>query len=448
MSLFNKIFGGNSNAAAPVAQNAPKSSVASGLKGFGRYTDINKNRKQLDGWKNANDQFKAKNFVDSFEQLLIYIKDEEINNVSYTRTPEKVEFEIIQGSKVIRGVGDANRFFAEGAICLMEQPSIPVMRKLMSLNYSLRYSNFALTGQKLVLKFSSHSMDASPGKLYDALKELATKADQQDDLLLQEFSSLKEFDVDSIIEWPANIKEAKYNTLVKMIAETKEKVAKEDANYMSGGIAYLLLNLTYEIDYLIAPHGKLTDALEKIQHLFFAKNNMTTTERNNAILLEYDKIVAMPKDKVEEGIYDVKSTFAIAKPANHKTVMDFMFAERNKTGWYKDNNYPHMVDAIYGYMVSYSFFNFGMVYPVSKILNVAMAVINPDFYELCGSSPRLNTNGVLNGSLIAAEINGIVADAKKDYPHLAFNTATLNYTSVSWFIDSLIVELDKINLSK
>ncbi|UKN03079.1 YbjN domain-containing protein [Paracrocinitomix mangrovi] len=447
MSLFKKMFGGDSGAQATSESTTTQSSTG-GLVSFGRYTDINKNKTQLDAWKNANDRFKEKNYVDSFEQFLIYLRDPQVDNVTINRNGDVVEFEITQGSKVVRGKGDANRFYAEAQIVKMPDHTIPVMRKLMSINYALNYSKFAMKDDVVVMKFSSHAIDASPGKLYDALKELCRKADQQDDLLTQEFSSLEEFDTDSIIELPADIKEAKYEYLVGMIQSTKEEIAKHDPNFMSGGIAFLLLNLTYKIDYLIQPQGELTDALERIQRMFFAKDNKTTQERNVSIIDEFDNIINTPKEKVMEGIYDVKATFALANPATHKSVMDMMFNERDKIGWYRDNNYPQMVEAIYSYMVSYAFFNYGMVYPVSKILNVAMAVMNPDYYEKCGSAVRLNNNGQLDGGKISNEINNIVKDAKKDFPHLAFNTGTLNYTSIPLFIDSLILELDKINLSK
>lgn len=448
MSLFNKMFGGDKQAssAAPTASN--QTSGPGKLASFGRYTDINKNKNQLEAWKNSNELFKAKNYIDSFEQFMIYLKDESINNVTFSKTDSEVSFEITQGSKVIRGKGDNNKFFAEAQICIMEQNSIPVMRKLMSINFSLRYTKFAQKDNVLVLKFASHTKDASPGKLYDALKELAKKADQQDDLLLQEFSSLKEIDTDSIIEWPAEIKEARYSYLIGLIGAAKEEIAKHEADFMSGGIAYLLLNLTYKIDYLIAPQGKLTDSLEKIQHMFFAKNDLTTRQRNEQILEEYDKILNMPKEAVLEGIYDVKCTFALANAATHKTVMDFMFKEREKVGWYRDNNYPQMVEAIYSYAIAYSFFNYGMYYPLSQLLNIPMAIMNPDFYANCGSSPALINNGVLDGAAITKEINAIVSNAKKDYPNIVLNPGALNYSSISNFTDSLILQLDKLNLSK
>ena len=448
MSFFNKMFGGDKDDTQAAQTSKPIASGESTLLSFGRYTDINKSKTQVEFWAKANEQFKAKQYLESFESFLVYLRDEKLNNVRFEKNGDVLTFEVTQGSKVIKGTADSNRFYAEAPIVLMETESLPVMRKLMSINYALNYSKFALKDNVLVLKFSSHTIDASPGKLYDALKELAKKADQQDDLLVQEFSSLKEFETDSIIPLTPELQEAKYDYLIGMILGVKEEIAKHDPQFMSGGIAYLLLNLTYKIDYLICPQGKLTDALERIQHMFFAQNNLSTQERNSQIIEEYEKIVAMPKEAVLEGIYDVKATFALANAANHKTVMDFIFKEREKIGWYRDNNYPQMVEAIYSYMIAYSFFNYGMVYPVSRLLNVAVAAMNPDFYEKCGSSPKLMNGGVLDGKGITEQINLIISDAKKDYPSIALNTSTLNFSTISSFVDSLILEMDKLNLTK
>ena len=126
-----------------------------------------------------------------------------------------------------------------------------------------------------------------------------------------------------------------------------------------------------------------------------------------------------------------------------------MFKEREKIGWYRDNNYPQMVEAIYSYMISYAFFNYGMVYPVSRILNLAMCVMNPDYYKSFGSAGDfVKEGGALNGSAIQKEINRMMQSAKSDYPYVGFNTSALNFTSVATFLDSLIVEMDKLNLSK
>ena len=450
MSFFKKIFGDSDGATAVSSSNgAGNSKGAVSDVNFGRYTDCNKNKKQVDFWNQAVEKFKNKAYVDSFEAFLNYIRDEKVDNVTIKRNGDTIEFELLQGSKIVRGTGNNNEFRAECPIVIMDSPSIPVMRKLMSINYTLLYSKFAQKDKVILMKFSSHAIDASSNKLYAALKELAKKADQQDDLLISEFSSLKSIDTDQIIPLSDEEKEIRYQALVSWVNDTKAEIAKHDASYMAGGIAFLLLNLSYKIDYLICPQGKLTDSLEKIQHMFFAKNDKSTLERNKEIIEEFDKIISWPKEKIFEGLYDVKCTFAIANAANHKTVMDMMFNERTKVAWYRDNNYPQIVEAVYSYMISYAFFNYGMTYPVTDILNLAMNVMNPGYYEKFGSTVKpIDANGALNATNIKMEIGRIIKNCSAEYPYVKLDANVLNFTNATNFIDSLIVELDKFDLRK
>lgn len=449
MSFFKKIFGGEESQSLKEAAQSSGGGAPKAVK-FGRYTDCNKSKEQVNYWKEAIDKFKNKAYVDSFEAFLLYLKDNEVNNVQVNREGDIVSFEIIQGSKIIRGQGDGQQFWAEANIVKMDGASLPVMRKLMSLNYTLRYSKFALKENILCMKFSSHAIDASPNKLYDALKELARKADQQDDLLVQEFSSsLEEIDTDNIIHLSPEHAEARYNYMRKLIQDCKAEIAKHDAEKMSGGIAFLLLNLNYTLDFLILPQGNLTDSFEMINSMFFREDGKSTREKNDLIIAEYDKILEWPKEKVMEGLYDVTCTFSVARPETHKYVMDFFFKEREKVGWYRDNGYSTIVESVYSYMITYAFFNMGMVYPLSDILNLGMHVLNPEYYASFGSTANfVKEGGALNGAAIQKEINRLMQHAKSDYPYAGFNTSALNFNSKATFLDSLIVELDKLNLSK
>lgn len=452
MSLFKKLFGGTtspteSNAAASEAIKQQPEQFKTLI--FGRYTDCNKNLNQLRYWDDANTAFKSRFYLDAYENFFKYLGDDQLNNVTYTRLGDQLTFELIQGSQRIKGKADQHEFRAEASIVRMPTQSIPVMRKLMNLNYGLNYSKFGLNGTTLTMKFSSLAIDASPSKLYAGLSELAKKADQQDDLLLSEFASLEELDALNLPPISTDKQEEKYNFLMQWINETRQEVSRLDPTAMAGGISFLLLDLTYKIDYLICPQGMLTDELERIQLIFFEKTDATTMDRNARIMAAYDRIYQLPKEKLIEGLYTVKCTFGIAKATAHKTVMDMMFKEREKVAWYRDNGYPKIAESVYGYMVSYAFFNYGMVYPVTDILNIAMHLLNPKFYHAMGDTNNyISTDFRVNSKAIIGQLQAIVKNAQKDYPFLQFNTANLRFESPASCIDSLIVELDKIDLRK
>ncbi len=146
----------------------------------------------------------------------------------------------------------------------MPQPSVPVMRRLLEMNFSLYYSRYAMDTERLCMRFDSDSSTASPSKLYYGLKELSTKADKQDDLLVQDFSTLVSTDSEHITVVSEHEKEVKYAYFKQWIGETLDTIAGLDADKFSGAIAYLLLCLSYRIDYMISPEGKLLNQLERI----------------------------------------------------------------------------------------------------------------------------------------------------------------------------------------
>src|SRR5205085_9747646 len=176
----------------------------------------------------------------------------------------KGTFELYQGYKIIRGHYDQHEFEAEAVLVLMPQPNVPVMRRLLEMNFGLYYCRYALNGEKIYMFFDSDLETANPSKLYYGLKELATKADKQDDLLVQDFTTLNPIDTDHIMEIPVEEKIVKFNYFKKFIKETLDLINSIDIDKYSGGIAYLLLALAYRIDYLVVPEGKLLSELEKI----------------------------------------------------------------------------------------------------------------------------------------------------------------------------------------
>ena len=70
-----------------------------------------------------------------------------------------------------------------------EQLNVGLLRRLIEHNYGLKYSRYALDAEGYItIVFDTFLLDGSPYKLYYALKEIATHADKQDDLLISEFN--------------------------------------------------------------------------------------------------------------------------------------------------------------------------------------------------------------------------------------------------------------------
>ncbi len=211
------------------------------------------------------------------------------------RNGQEGRFQVFQGSKVVRGEFNNDRLHAEITLAKMPQSSVPVMRRLLEMNFNLYYSRYALDQDRICMRFDSDIKTANPNKLYYGLKELATKADKQDDLLVQEFTALQTMDTEHVIEIPLAEKEVKYTYFQKWITETLDYIKTLDADKYSGGIAYLLLTLAFRIDYLISPEGQLQNELEKLVDIYYRKDERQTIERNQLMREAYEKLLSKSK---------------------------------------------------------------------------------------------------------------------------------------------------------
>lgn len=440
MAFFKNLFSSGSSPAA-----ADESSVIT----FGRYTDSNKTAEQLKHWENATKHFGEKNYIDAYQEFFHYIGDPALNNVAVARDGDSLSFSVKQGSKVVRGMASMEKVVAEVNVARFEKPSVAWMRKLMNMNFALKYSRYAIKDDVVCMKFTTHTLDGSPTKLYWSLKELATNADKQDNLLTEEFGTLKAVDVEHVIQVPDSEKEVKFTCLHKWINATLTEIDKLNPETFYGAISYLLLTLTYRIDYLITPEGTLANDMERIQQLYFAQDNKSYQEKNTLIIDEYRKILEKPKEYVFNSLYRVKHTFGVVNASAHKEIADFITNESLNTQWYKDNNYPHIVLSVYEYITGYSLFNYGMYSAAKKLMHLLMQIIHQDMFTALGSKERYaDPSGRLDKAAIEARITAIVKEEKKDFPKVDVVFSYLNYNSLNEFTDSLLKEISYLDFTK
>ena len=275
MSFLTRIFGGT-------ATNDDQPNVS-----FGRYSDAYKNEIQYDAWDKAVTLFEKEEYLESYQAFFEYLKDKEENNVQFKLGKGQIEFELLQGSRKITGTASTKKIVAFARIARTNKNlKLNFMRRLLEQNYGLKYSRFSLDSEDyLAIIFDSYSIDGSPYKLYYALKELATNADKQDDLLLDEFKSLEAAESTHLLSLPDKEKAAKYKFITNAIEEVVKEVQsnKLDANQYPGGVAYLLLDLVYKLDYLTKPEGFMMEALERIHRLYFANDGQPSPEKKQHV---------------------------------------------------------------------------------------------------------------------------------------------------------------------
>ncbi len=415
---------------------------------FGRYSDNNKPNEKVTRWNDADALFKEKKYADSFSAFFEYLKDDAAQNVIHERNGNEGRFQLYQGSKIVRGSYNNERLQAEATLAKMPQPSVPVMRRLLEMNFNLYYGRFALDSDRLCMRFDSSLQGANPNKLYYGLKELATKADKQDDLLVQDFTILQTMDADHITDTPVAEKEVKYQYWQKWIKEGLDYISSLDADKFSGGIAYLLLALAFRIDYLITPEGKLMNELEKVVEIYFRKDERPAQEKNRDMIVGYNKLLAKTKEEIFPYLFTSKYTFAITTPQVYKTITESIQNSNQNVTWYKDNNYLLIAEKIVEYGVSYCQYSYSLARPITELYHLFMMINYSDYFVALGFREKYYdmVTRQFNPAAIAEHIKEVQDKWKSKFPNLAFKSENLRYDSLFSFNWSFTNELLLLNL--
>ena len=358
---------------------------------FGRYSDNNKSQKKTQSWYIAEDRYKEKNYGEAFNAFFDYLRDEEEDNVVFKPDGRKFTFSLTQGSKKIYGESDGDVITARCALAVMDTPGTAVMRRLLEMNYALYYSHSSLDdGNTLYMVFISDVASTNPSKMYYGLRELATKADRQDDLLLTDFSYLKPTDTDHIQKLPDHELEVKYKYFRKWIQDTLNRVSEVNQDSFSGAIAYLLLALIYRIDFLILPEAKLLAQMEKINAMYWdKKDEIALVERNQMMKDAIRKLLDLSKEDFSASLYHSKSTFSIATPPKSDKVRDHVISADKDSNWYVEHKYPDIAVVINEYGVLYNQFIYSMPRVQTDLVTIYMAVMHADFFAELGMKEKL-----------------------------------------------------------
>lgn len=414
---------------------------------FGRYSDNNKPPEKVAKWNEADALFKEKKYQESIRTFFSYLTDETEGNVVHQPNGDTGTFEIFQGSQIIRGSYDGSKLTAETVLAHMPQPSVPVMRRLLEMNFKLYYSRFSLLNQQVCMQFSSDLQTANPSKLYYGLKEMATRADKQDDLLVQDFTTLQPADKAHVDPLSDEEKEVKYKWFQQWIRDTLTMVEDVDADKFSGGIAYSLLALAYRIDFLIRPEGKLLQDLEKIVETYFRKDDRRISEKNGEMMDCFTKMLARTPEQFYPYLFRSKYTFSIVSPQNYKTIGDAIYNANQNINWYKENKQHKIAALISEYGFAYCQYSYSLPRPITEFFLLFMKVNYPGFFrDLHFTQSFTKEDGNYDQETITAELTRIQEAWQEKYPEMKFRTDRLKWESNVAFNQSFTNEVESLNM--
>jgi hypothetical protein len=441
MGLFNRLFGTSEK---KVEQPDVR---------FGRYSDSYKSSDNYRAWDEALEHFETEAFLESYKSFFRYLRDEREDNVRCWQQNEVVHFELYQGSKKICGTADAQHLRAEARIAHSNELNVNFMRQLIERNFDLSYSRFSLDDKNnITIVFDTFTLDGSPYKLYYALKEMAVNADKQDDLLLEEFKSLEQVENSHLTDLTDAEKEAKYHYFQQEIAGVLNEMEQGQLNreQYPGGIAYLLLDLTYRLDYLTKPEGYTMEVLERMHRLYFAKDNKTIAQKNKLLVKEFRKLAERPKADFFREMYRVKTTFGITAPVNHEQVASVIDGEINNMDWYRDNGYAKIAQAIPHYIVGFSIFNYALPKPDRDLFHLYFQITEQAYFQSLGFTldfydPIKNS---FNRRAIRRAIEQIVEENEDKYEPVSPLYSILRYESMVDFSKSFLLMVRNLEVMK
>ncbi len=419
---------------------------------FGHYTDAYKTQSQLDAWEQSRQAFEREDFMESYRQLFYYIKDEKENNVSWSENEDLLTFEMIQGSQKIKGQANKDGFQAETALVKANSLNIGLLRRVLDQNTKLTYSSYALnTENEVVIKFTSNALDGSPYKIYYGLKEIATNADKQDDLLIYDFDTVQIIDESLRLPIPDSEKEWKYEYVKTEISKAIALLENVKLNLQQQPKAagYVLLDAIFRIEYLVCPAGFTMEVFEQAQRLYFLNDGKNQQQKNGQLLRDLEKVGAQTKEVFFKEMYRTKSTFGITQSVSNEVFVQYFDQEAPNIDWYWKAGHEAIALAVCNNIAGFCLFNYTLPKPLREFLHLYFEVMEEDFFKKLDFNLSFNdADGILNKKEIKMYMDNIVSENIGIFSKLNPTQSDLVFDDKLSFAKSFLQTLRNADFSK
>jgi hypothetical protein len=419
---------------------------------FGHYTDAYKTKSQLDAWEQSRQAFEREDFMESYRQLFHYIKDEKENNVSWSENEDGLYFELVQGSQKIKGRANKDGFQAESALVKASALNIGLLRRVLDQNAKLTYSSYALTpDNEVVIKFTSNALDGSPYKIYYGLKEMATNADKQDDLLIYDFDTVQIIDESLRLLIPEKEKEWKYEYVQR---EIKKAIAllenvKLNLQQQPKAAGYALLDAIFRLEYLVCPAGFTMEVFEQAQRLYFLNDGKNQQQKNVQLLRDLEKVGEQTKESFFKEMYRTKSTFGITQSVSNEVFVQYFDQEAPNIDWYSKAGHEAIALAVCNNIAGFCLFNYTLPKPLREFLHLYFEIMEEDFFKNLDFDLHFNdADGILNKKEIKMYLDNIVAENAEIFPKLNPTQSHLVFDHKLAFAKSFLQILRNADFSK
>lgn len=332
---------------------------------LGRYCDAYKTVEQKKAWDYAETHFSEGKYLKSFQHFLGYLLDPYEENISRITDPRDgaISFELFQGSRRISGLFTAEKCEAQTILGYSAQWPEALLRELLETNYSLHHCGYAFDAEsRLVLRMACQAREADPHKLYNGLNELALEADRQDDLIASQYEGVESHIEQHVKALPPGQVATHIDWLRKEIDGLTERYALEQGKpgFQVLGFSFVLLDLIYRIEYLLAPQGRLRMSIGKVHRNLFDMQGGDLALRLAESMREIQQFAVLETSNIGKEFYQVVTTFGLSEPISLLRWQQILKQQMDYAGVFNQDAYQKYAIHIPGYIMGYSLYRYAL----------------------------------------------------------------------------------------
>ena len=419
---------------------------------IGRYSDCYKKPENYNAWELSLQAFEQKKYQESYIHFFTYLYDETQDNIQWDIENGVIKALLVQGSQKINIIASETQFSAYAAVAKADDLHVGLMRRLLEHNDNLVFCHFALSPEnEIKLVFSSCSIDCSPYKLYYALKELATISDKQDNLLINEFKTLRITDPSLRIPIPEKDKEIKYSYALETLTNRKEifESAVLDFELHARAGSYLLLDALLRVDYLTSPEGYVMEVIERAFREFSMSDGNTLLQKNEKLKNEIQTLLSRSKEDYCNELYKINCTFGNTAVVNYERIVEIITENIGSAEWYENNNFPFIAQAVYDYIVGFIFFTCSPPANIRELLQLYFEVIEEPYFKALGFHlSYFNEDGSPNKVEIENKLQEIQSAHEYNYPKAVFFAEMLDYSNSNSFSKTFLMMICEVDMTR
>ncbi len=415
---------------------------------FGHFSDNNRTPTQKEYWTEAQSLFEAKKYTESLQVFLQYLFDKKEAAVAWHTTDDGIlHFELSQGTRLISGTFDGRFLHAAAPLARTRKAGTAVMRRLLELNYELRYTSVGMSSDGIFyLVFDTDAETASPHKLFAGLEELAIKADRQDDSLLTDFKDL-EVVGEAIIE-PLSEQELKTKELAfrNWIQHALQMADTFDVDTYAGAIAELYLTTIYRLDFLLSPDGRLMLEIERISGLYWRQKDKAVVLRNREIKAALEQLLQWPSEDLRQCLHRTRSTFSLTDNPQPDKMRDHITGSLRSSETYEARHQKQLAACLLEYGPLYNLYLYSMPDVIRDLSIVLFAVWHPRYFNDLGLEKPfydIQTHK-LSEKHIKDTVQALIKPWKETFPSLAFDLSKVSFRSRYEFGRSYAAQLAQV----